>query len=191
MAQTALSNRQRRIIRKAGRPRAFGILREPNGRASRAKVEPPNVWLAPEIVKRMNTHPIDALETRGAITADMRRTAFRWLSDRALSGLPFTSPPASDLLAVKASADRKELESAKRRYHELHALLTKRCGAYGCGLFYELTIEGRMPEIAAQYFARLDMKPMRDPTEGQRRTWEHLRLAFEEAMKYYQFHERR
>ena len=187
MAQTALSFRQRKLLKK-GRPRVVGAVREPNGRISRsakAKEGDPYGWFAPRIVKDMSKHPIDALHERGAITEDQSRAAFSWIADRQASGLPGVAPKGVNLMGVRASSEGEGQAPLARRYNEASHVLKSRCGVYGHTLAYAVCIQGESNRVIDDYFARIAHKPVIDPTPEQRRTWDHLRLAFEELERYY------
>lgn len=187
MAQTALSNRQRKLL-KQGRKREQGA-REPNGRLSRsakAKTDPVYSWLAPSIVRDMNKHPIDMLADLEAITADQRHAAFSWVSDRAASGLPYVAPKGLNLTGVRAAAEDYSSVSSARRYNESSHVLRSRCGVYGFTMLYEACIEGKRNPIIDTYFMRTRRKPEPLPVnDGQRMAWEHMKLGFEELERYY------
>lgn len=186
----ALSNKQRRVIRKTGRHRLFNIPRQPNGQPSRAKAhrvatEPHYPWLAPVITLELNMHPVDKLEQRGAITADQRAAAFAWIGDRMASGMPCPDPPHLDMERVRAVSNQYSDPSRAHRFKEASHILRSRCGVYGHTLAYEAIIQGLANKVVEDYFTRLDHKPMRDPTERQQLTWNHLRMAFAELEGYY------
>lgn len=184
MAQSALSNRQRRIMKK-GRPRLFSVPRQPNGQPSRAKgnVASSPSWFAPELVRAMNKHPIDMLEERGRITADQRAAAYNWIADRRRNGLPYTDPPALDMDRVRAAENRRDAPGATRRYHEVSTRLQNKAGVYGYSLAYETIIQARLNKVLTDYFWRIEQKM--DPTERQHLTWQHLQIAFREMEHYY------
>src|SRR5690242_5852145 len=99
----------------AGRPREFGVTREPNGRRSRRKeyYEPSISWLAPRVLQEMTMHPVDALHKRGAISQDQRRAAFTWLKDRERAGLPTVIPPTIDLSSLPSIRGSGEGENPR------------------------------------------------------------------------------
>jgi hypothetical protein len=186
MAQVALSNRQRRLMKK-GRPRLVGIARQPNGQPSRAKgnVAPVYSWLAPSLVREMNVHPVDKLEQRGAITPDQRRAAYSWIADRAASGLPYPAPPSLNLTGVRAAAEDYGIAGAARRYNEMCHVLKNRCGVYGHSLAHEMVIQGQLNRVIESYLFRIGQRPALDPLPRQHLAWRHLQLAFTEMENYY------
>lgn len=197
MAQTALSNKQRKLI-KQGRPRIAGPLREPNGRLSRsarAKTDPVYSWMAPSIVREMNKHPIDMLSDLEAISADQRQAAFSWIADRAASGLPYTAPKGVNLSGVRAAAEDFSMgergAASARRYNESSHVLRSRAGVYGHTLAFEACIEGKRNKVIDEYFSCIKGKPAKEPTVLQKVAWGHLKLAFEELERYYAAQTRR
>lgn len=184
MAQTAISNRQRKLMKK-GRPRLFGVARQPNGQPSRAKahVAPSYNYLAPSLVKQANMNPIDRLESRGDITADQARAAFAWVSDRGNAGLPYAAPPTLNLNAVRAAGDLRDNIGATRRYNEACHVLKNRCGVLGHSLAYEAIIQGQLNKVIEDFLYRRDEKI--DPAPRQKLVWDHLMLAFKELERHY------
>lgn len=199
--ERAFSHGQKRRLKKAlikaGRPRKFGINRQPNGQPSRRKadVELTPSWFAPSIARGMNMYTIDALEKRGAITPDQARAAYDWLGDRAATGLPFTAPAGLDMERIRASEGEDSAEmsmrrvGATRRYGDVTNILKQRCGVYGYQLAYQSIIEGKQPEAVAQYWFRIGQK--QDPTERQIVAWQHLLLAFVEIEAFYALSKKR
>lgn len=133
----------------------------------------------------MVKHPIDALYERGAISEDQSRAAFSWLADRQASGLPTVAPKGVNLLGLRGAAEGDGQAPSARRYNEATHIVKARCGVYGHALVYGVCIEGSPNKVINDYFARISHRPVIDPTAEQRRTWEHLRLAFEELERYY------
>lgn len=193
-----LSNRQRKILKKAGRHRLFDIPRQPNGQPSRAKAyraktDPQYSWLAPVIVLELNMHPVDTLEKRGVITADQRRAAYTWIADRAASGLPkaYITSPSLDMVALRAASEDHSIVGAAKRYNELTHILKNRCGVLGHSLAHEAIIQGHLNRVVENYLYRTGQKPALDPTERQYLVWRHLMMAFEVMEGFYSIQAKR
>lgn len=184
MAQTAISNRQRKLMKK-GRPRLFGVARQPNGQPSRAKANltPAYSYLAPSLVKQLNMHPVDNLEKRGLITADQARAAMAWVSDRGNAGLPYTAPPTLNMESVRSAGDLRDNIGATRRYNEACHILKNRCGVLGHTLAYEAIIQGQLNSVVENYLYRRDEGM--DPAPRQLLVYNHLLMAFKELERHY------
>ena len=194
--ERAYSKAQKRRAAKLiaqGRPREFGVTREPNGRRSRRKEyhEPGPSWFAPSIAKELCMHPVEALYERGAISQDQKISAYRWLRDRKVAGYPTLDPPGVDLAklpGIKSAdeGDPKRAIEAKQCYNELHRRLMYSCGQFGLNLAFDTIIRHMQDPDVANYWTRLGNRM--DPNQRQTICWRHLLMAFGEIEAYYAEH---